>query len=90
MKRNKSKRLIKELVKRRDEVAKRAKMVANKRIPEHLIDSQLAEIMEWIVQPHIVAEYDNYNKPSNTEVRGFQKILQKILKRSKNDNKKAD
>ncbi len=47
---------IKELTRRRNEVVKRAAAVANRRIPQNIlqqIESE-ADIMEWIVKPHLV------------------------------------
>ena len=78
MRRNKSKKLIKELIKRRDEVIKRAVMIANKKIPEYLLVVQLADLIEWIIKPHIREQYSDYKKPVDKEVRGFQRLLQKI------------
>lgn len=79
MRKNKSKKLINELVKRREEVIRRAILIANKDIPENLIDCQLAEILEWMIEPHIKEEFIEYKKPSDKEVRGFQKVLQKVI-----------
>lgn len=87
----KAKRLIVELAKRRDEVIQRAILIANKKIPEELIDLQLADLMEWVIKPHIKESYTSYNKPSDSEVRGFQKLLQKVTnKAGKYDRKKTN
>ena len=82
MRKNRNKKLIKELIKRRDEVTKRAVMIANKKIPEYLLEVQLAELIEWIIKPHIMEEYTTYNKPSDSKVRGFQKLLQKVTSKA--------
>ena len=87
MRRNKSKKLIKELIKRRDEVIRRAVMIANKKIPEYLLEVQLAELIEWIIKPHIMEEYTTYNKPSDSKVRGFQKLLQKVTSKAETYDK---
>ena len=78
MKNRKAKSLIKELVKRRNEVIERAKLIANKKIPENLITLQLADVIEWIIKPHIKEDYSEYIEASDVEVRGFQKLLQKV------------
>ena len=85
MRKNKQRVLIKELVKRREEVIKRAILIANKDIPEHLIECQLSEIIEWMVEPHIREKFGEYNKPSDKEVRGFQRLLQKVVNKVKGE-----
>ena len=75
------------MVKRRDEVIKRAVMIANKKIPEYLLEVQLAELIEWIIKPHIMEEYTTYNKPSDSKVRGFQKLLQKVTSKAETYDK---
>ena len=87
MRRNKSKKLIKELIKRRDEVVKRAAMIANKKIPEYLLEVQLADLIEWIIKPHIREQYSDYKKPSDSKVRGFQKLLQKVTSKAETYDK---
>ena len=87
MRKNRNKKLIKELIKRRNEVIKRAVMIANKKIPEYLLEVQLAELIEWIIKPHIMEEYTTYNKPSDSKVRGFQKLLQKVTSKAETYDK---
>lgn len=78
--RKKRRRLIEDLIKRREEVILRAKMIANKDVPESLINTGFADVIKWMITPHIEPTYEPYNQPEDSEVRGFQNTLMKILK----------
>lgn len=83
MRKKRSKKLIKELVNRREEVIRRAILIANKDVPEHLIELQLSDIIEWMIEPHIKEKFVEYNKPDDKKVRGFQKVIQKVVNKWK-------
>ena len=78
--RKKVKRLINSLVERREEVVSRARMIANKQVPEELINQNMTATIEWIVGPHIKQTYDRYQKAEDEDVRGFQSLMMKIFK----------
>lgn len=80
MRKKKRANLVRELIRRREEVIKRARMIANKQIPEHIIEGDYAGIIEWIVKPHINEKYEEYKSPDDEEVRWWQKIGYKIAK----------
>lgn len=87
--RKKAKRLIRALVERREEVVLRARTIANKQIPEQLIDTNMSDTIEWIVTPHIQEKYERFQKAEDEDVRGFQSLMMKIFKAIGVKNKKA-
>ena len=86
----KNRKIIKELIDRRDEVTRRAVKIANRNIPQHLIDMSYPKIIEWMVEPHL---YEVYKKASNVEesvLRDDQTLIYKILGVFKDKNKKNE
>ena len=86
----KNRKIIKELIDRRDEVTRRAVKIANRNIPQNLIDVSYPKIIEWVVSPHL---YEVYKKASNVEesvLRDDQNLIYKILGVFKDKNKKNE
>ena len=84
----KNRKIIKELIARRDEVTRRAVKIANRNIPQNLIDMSYPKIIEWVVSPHL---YEVYKKASNVEesvLRDDMSLVYKILGVFKDKNKK--
>ncbi|MCP4651647.1 MAG: hypothetical protein GY853_16420 [PVC group bacterium] len=73
--------LIKELALRRDEVVKRAAMVANRKLPQKVLNSVSteADILEWIITPHIRPEYDPIQDVSEEVIRRGTDIVSAYL-----------
>lgn len=79
MRKKKRRNLIKELINRRDEVIKRAKNLANRQIPQEFMDKDFPDIIEWVIIPHISESYQPYKKVEDDEVRGFSKLMGKLI-----------
>jgi len=80
MRKKKARKLISELAIRRDEVVTRAKMVANKQLPQNLLDSDFPTTIEWIITPHIKEDYEHFQQVKDKDVRRFQNLMGKMLK----------
>jgi len=93
MRKKKKGKLIHEFAVRRDEVVSRARLAANRQLPQHLLDSDFMTIFEWIITPHIKQEYEVGKRVVDKEVRGFQKLMSKIFRalgKNKKDIKNED
>ena len=93
MRKKKKGKLIHEFAIRRDEVVNRARMAANRKLPQHLLDSDFMTIFEWIITPHISEKYEENKPVVDKEVRGFQKLMSKIFRalgKSKKENDKKE
>jgi len=87
VKQNKKDEVIKEFVRRRDEVVKRAALTANKKLPQSILRSARsdADILEWIITPHLRKEYDPVQKISDEVLRRGTDLVSAYL-HDKGDN----
>ena len=75
----KNRKIIKELIDRRDEVTRRAVKIANRNIPQNLIDVSYPKIIEWMVEPHLYEKYIKVSNVEESELRDDQNLIYKIL-----------
>ena len=68
--------LVMELLERRDEVIKRAKV----RLPERFRrEKQLNAYLAWIIEPHIKKNYTPYRDPNSKSERKAQEAVYNIM-----------
>ncbi len=83
------KEYIKSLEYRRDEVISRAKHFANRTFPDHLLEEPMANMIKWVVEPHIQDHYDVYNPVPDTDDRGAERAVMKIMELREKIEKKG-
>lgn len=72
--------MIKDLIKRREEVLHRTGIIANRKVPDFLLDAGFTTILKWIIMPHIVKSYEHYNSTDDSDERGAVRSVYNILK----------
>lgn len=72
--------ITKGLTDRMKEVIHRAEIIADKKIPDFLLDSDFTTILKWVITPHLTKHYDNYIEVRNEDERGAQRAVETILK----------
>jgi len=80
------KAILSQLMERKDEVIKRAISVANRTLPDYLVDMSMADILEWIITPHIHAKYEPYIITKDAQERGALRAVHSILKQIKDED----
>ena len=80
-----------EMLERRDEVLKRAKLVIKKEFPDYLLEEGMGGILEWMVQPHINEDYEKYTPKNYDEIdRGAERAVITIMKKMVEDDKENE
>jgi len=84
--------LINELVTRRDEVVKRAALVANRQLPQPILEKiqSEADMLEWIVTPHIYGNYDPVVKINDEILRRGTDVVGAYLRDKGDENEKEE
>lgn len=71
-----NRKIIKELIRRRDEVIKRAQMP----IPTHLLNAPFTDYKIWLIEPHVHEKFiEEYEEKDDEGQRSGQLTVYKIL-----------
>lgn len=71
--------MVKRLGAQITEVLTRALYTINRKFPDWLLDKEFPDLIEWIVEPHLSEEWNEYIYVPPEEDRGAERAVQKIL-----------
>jgi len=88
VKNNKKDELINELATRRDEVVKRAALVANRQLPQPILEKiqSEADMLEWIVTPHLYETFEPVVRIDDEVLRSGTEIVGAYLRTKGEDD----
>jgi len=75
-------KVILDLVKRRDEVIKRAGMIVAGKIPDNLVfHGTMPDFIMWIIEPHVFEKFEEYTEIPNETIREmYDKKIKEMIK----------